>query len=269
MPIGGPGWPGWGANAIGAVGLGGSAEVPGTAWLAALSCGGSGSRRLAGPAPAPAKTWSWSGRGAPRRLATASCADAPSSLRASGAPFGSLKTSPKGSGPSNAVLFSIFSRSARVRPGFIRSPVASPNISVPTPTPFVIHAGLLSRCAPWCRSKGGPGATSFTVTLSFSPRLAPRSPRSPRSRSAPRSRSPPRSPPSRPLRDRERRRDRDLRRREPDLERLRRGDRRRLEGERRRLERDFDRRRDRDLERRLERRDLDRCEPDRLGCSTA
>lgn len=75
----------------------------------------------------------------------------------------SLNTSLKGSGSSSVItLFSIRSRSDFVIPGFTRSPLDSPRMAVPIPTPLVIQAGFVSRCAPRCLSSTGPAPRSST-----------------------------------------------------------------------------------------------------------
>jgi hypothetical protein len=95
----------------------------------------------------------WSGSGAREVFAAvpASCAWPGSGARGVfaikvGGAGRSANTSAKGSATDSSTVFCFsFSRSENVKPGLARSPVASPNICVPTPTPFVIHAGLLSR----------------------------------------------------------------------------------------------------------------------------
>lgn len=85
-------------------------------------------------------------------------------------PVASLKMSPKGSGPVG-FEFCNFSKSSLYIPGFTSSPVVSPKISLLTPKPLVIQAGLLfrpRRSAPEspegaslnCRSQDLPSAGS-------------------------------------------------------------------------------------------------------------
>mmetsp|Transcript_77915 Transcript_77915/g.252673 ORF Transcript_77915/g.252673 Transcript_77915/m.252673 type:complete len:223 (-) Transcript_77915:156-824(-) len=120
------------------------------------SCGASGARLQALPLPSPPPAGPpllLPPSAAPTPAAPEKMADC-SGKGARGAlpppPPRSLKKSPKGFGPpSSNPLFSMRSISARVRPGFMSSPVDSPNISRPTPTPFVIQAGLTLRSAPW------------------------------------------------------------------------------------------------------------------------
>mmetsp|Transcript_92747 Transcript_92747/g.286350 ORF Transcript_92747/g.286350 Transcript_92747/m.286350 type:complete len:226 (+) Transcript_92747:697-1374(+) len=143
----------------------------------------------------------------------------------------SRNSSPKGSGPSPGPSRSIFSKSDLVNPGFISSPVTSPKNWVPQPTPLVIQAGLLSRCAPLYLSSGGPGTASFAGRCESRPPSRPLRSRPSRSRLRP------------PRRDRERRlaerdlRERERRRRERERLRERSRGRRERERERRALRR--------------------------------
>mmetsp|Transcript_23968 Transcript_23968/g.69318 ORF Transcript_23968/g.69318 Transcript_23968/m.69318 type:complete len:253 (-) Transcript_23968:709-1467(-) len=131
----------------GAVGAPNCAAMLGTPPPIGAGAGAACAEGVGRPRATPA-TASWGGSGArPPGGGGAVAASEPPPL-GEAPPFFSAKTSPKGSGPLEGPLFSILSRSSRVRPGFKRLPVVSPNIVVPMPTPFVIHAGLLSRWAP-------------------------------------------------------------------------------------------------------------------------
>lgn len=113
----------------------------GRASLKLLSCGGNGPDRLCDAV----NIESCSGNGA--LLGGASPPPEVSWFFLS--PYFSPHTSPNGSGPaSGPVCFSKRSKSCLVRPGFNKSPVVSPNISLLTPTPLDIQAGRVSRSAP-------------------------------------------------------------------------------------------------------------------------
>mmetsp|Transcript_125503 Transcript_125503/g.366601 ORF Transcript_125503/g.366601 Transcript_125503/m.366601 type:complete len:319 (+) Transcript_125503:296-1252(+) len=148
----------------------------GLAWVMASAAGGSSSAGAsaaavsAGPSSAAAETPDATASAAAASAAAAgfggsagvsappdSGLSAGAGSAAAGAsvlPTASRKISPKGSGPAGALWLSSFSSSVFVSPGFMSSPVASPKISLPTPRPFVIQAGLRSLSAPWSRSKG-------------------------------------------------------------------------------------------------------------------
>lgn len=88
----------------------------------------------------------WSGSGPPRFQAGFGGSAALPALAPVVLPVASAKISPNGSlSLVSITFFSSRSRSSLYRPGFSISPLLSPNISLLTPTPFVIHAGCVFR----------------------------------------------------------------------------------------------------------------------------